>query len=93
MEEQVRARIIVKGRVQGVFFRLETQRAARRYGVYGWVRNRRDGSVEALMEGGASAVGDLVEWCKQGPPRSIVEQTDVVWEAYKGEFADFGVRY
>jgi len=93
MEEKVRARMTVRGRVQGVFFRLETQRAAQRFGVYGWVRNKPDGSVEVLIEGDAAAVHRLVEWCKLGPPQSNVGQTDLVWEVYGGAFSDFSVRY
>ena len=51
MEKQVRAHVIISGRVQGVFFRVETQRAAEQFGALGWVRNRPDGTVEAVFEG------------------------------------------
>lgn len=93
MDEKVRALVIVSGRVQGVFFRMETQRAAKRCGVCGWVRNRRNGTVEALIEGNTSAADALIEWCKKGPPHANVERVDVTWDAYTGEFSNFGIRY
>jgi acylphosphatase len=93
VKEKVRALVTVFGRVQGVFFRMETQRAAERYGVQGWVRNRRDGTVESEMEGDASAVHALVAWCRKGPPHASVDRVDVVWEPYVGESEDFGIRY
>ena len=63
----VAARLIITGRVQGVGFRLWTSREARRRGLRGWVRNRFDGSVEALVIGEAAAVDAMVEACRQGP--------------------------
>jgi acylphosphatase len=93
MDEDVRALAIVVGRVQGVFFRMETQRAAEHYGVNGWVRNKRDGTVESLMEGSRTAVDALIEWCKKGPPHANVERVDVVWDTPGGEFESFEIRY
>lgn len=61
-------RIEITGQVQGVGFRYAMRAEARRRGVSGWVRNRRDGSVEALLQGEADAVGALVDWARQGPP-------------------------
>ena len=68
MEETVRAHLIISGRVQGVFYRMETKSAADRFGVSGWVRNRRDGRVEALVEGEKQQVDALIQWCRKGPP-------------------------
>ena len=73
----VARRAVVHGLVQGVFFRDSCRREARRAGVAGWVRNEPDGSVAALFEGPASAVEEMVAWCRQGPPRARVDRVDV----------------
>ena len=73
----VARRIRVHGRVQGVFFRDSTRREAEGRGVSGWVANRDDGSVEALLEGPADAVDAVVAWCRSGPSRAEVERVDV----------------
>jgi len=93
MDTNVRARAIISGRVQGVFFRMETRRAAERYGVFGWVRNRRDGTVEALFEGDKKCVESILQWCKKGPPHSKVKDIKVSWDTYSGEFTQFEIRY
>ncbi len=92
-EKQVRTHVIVRGRVQGVCFRAETQKAAQYYGVTGWVRNRKDGTVEAVFEGNENSVVSMLEWCRKGPPRSLVEKTDVTWENYTGEFSQFRIAW
>lgn len=69
---------MVRGRVQGVFFRDTCREQARALGVTGWVRNRGDGaSVEAVFEGSEEAVRRMVAWCHHGPPRAVVESVDV----------------
>jgi acylphosphatase len=93
MEDKVRAHVIIVGRVQGVFFRLETQRAAGRYKVSGWVRNKRDGTVEALFEGEKAGVDEILEWCKQGSPGSVVERISLEWGKYTGEYPGFEITY
>jgi acylphosphatase len=93
MAEKVRAHLIITGIVQGVFFRMETQRAAEKIGVTGWVRNKRDGSVEAVMEGDRDRVDSAIDWCRQGPPRAVVHNVEVDWQTYSGEFTDFKVTY
>jgi acylphosphatase len=93
MEQNVRAHVIIAGRVQGVFFRAETQRAAQRLGVAGWVRNRSDGTVEALFEGPAATVHKAVDWCWQGSSMAHVSDVSVQWEDYTGEFDTFSVTY
>ena len=80
MEEKVRAHAAIFGRVQGVFFRMETKNTADSYGVTGWVRNRSDGSVEAVLEGDKQNVKRVLEWCKRGPNFSKVEKVNVQWE-------------
>ncbi len=93
MPDTARAHLIVTGRVQGVCFRAETQKAATRFGVTGWVRNRRDGSVEAIVEGLKTDVTALIDWCRAGPPMSQVAGVAVTWQAHRGEFGDFGIRF
>lgn len=90
---KVRAHVFVSGWVQAVFFRSETRREARKRGVEGWVRNLRDGRVEAVFEGDEDVVKELIEFCRQGPPSARVTHLDVKWENYTGEFKDFRVRY
>ena len=69
----VRYRLLISGRVQGVFFRDTLRRLAEERGVAGWVRNLPDGRVEAALEGPESDVGDLVEWARHGPRRAVVD--------------------
>ena len=91
--EKARARVIVEGRVQGVFFRHHTQAAAFRLGVRGWVKNRRDGRVEAVFEGDREKVDQIIQWCHRGPSEARVKNVIVVWEEYTEEFEDFSVTY
>ncbi len=93
MKEKVRAHAIISGRVQGVFFRMETKQAADRLGVFGWVKNRRDGTVEALFEGDRDRVDALLEWCKEGPAHAQVSDVKLDWEDYAGEFSGFDIAY
>lgn len=76
--------MLATGRVQGVFFRDTVQRAAEREGVAGWVRNTREGTLEAVFEGDGPAVERLVELCGQGPPGARVERLDVSEELEEG---------
>jgi acylphosphatase len=82
--ERIRRRVVVHGRVQGVFFRASTRDEARRAGTDGWVRNRSDGTVEAVFEGGADAVDGLVRFCRAGPRWAEVERLDVFEEPPEG---------
>ena len=77
MSQAVARRIVVHGRVQGVGFRESLRREAAREGISGWVRNRRDGSVEAMLQGEAGAVERLVAWAGDGPPGAQVTSIDV----------------
>ncbi|XP_071700228.1 uncharacterized protein [Rutidosis leptorrhynchoides] len=70
-------RVMIKGRVQGVFYRNWTVENATELGLKGWVRNRRDGSVEALFSGSADKVAEMQERCRRGPPSAIVTGLDV----------------
>ena len=85
-----RARIRVTGLVQGVYFRAELAERATALGIGGWVRNARDGSVEAVFEGGEQRVGSLIDWCRRGPAGARVDDVLVEWEEPRGE-RGFGV--
>jgi acylphosphatase len=80
----VRKRVIVHGRVQGVFFRDTTRRTAQSRGVAGWVRNNGDGSVEAVFEGPEDAVDAMVRFAREGPRGAAVEHVDVRDEEPEG---------
>lgn len=82
---------MVRGRVQGVFFRDTTRRRAAAAGISGWVSNRPDGAVEAVFEGDPQAVDELVEFCRHGPSRAEVTLVDVVEEEPEG-LSGFQVR-
>lgn len=88
----VRARLVFAGLVQGVFFRANARRVARELGLTGWVRNRSDGTVEALVEGERAAVDRLVERLKVEVEGARVDRVDAGWAAATGEFEAFDVR-
>ena len=92
MTSQRRVRLEIYGKVQGVFFRASTREKAREHGITGWVKNRRDGSVEAVCEGPDDAIDELIEWAHQGPTRARVDRVESVDEEPTGEFTDFKVR-
>ena len=82
-----RARVLVSGKVQGVFYRDTTKMEAEKRGVRGWVRNLRDGRVEAVFEGQPAAVAEMVAWCRIGSPLSrptFVDRTDEAEEGHAG---------
>jgi len=93
MAELVRARVIISGRVHGVFFRMETLEKAEKSGVSGWVKNKHDGTVEAVFEGEKALVDTVIHWCRQGPPASRVDNVKLEWEPFTGEFSGFTIRY
>jgi len=88
-----RVHVYITGRVQGVFFRAETQRAAKGFNLTGWVRNLSDGRVEALFEGEEKEVHKMLQWCHIGPPAARVEGVLTAEEPYIGEFHDFSIKY
>ena len=89
----VRVHVIVTGIVQGVFFRANTKSEADRLGVFGWVRNRIDGTVEITAEGKKDITDRLIEWCRKGPQGSVVKNVELKWEEFKGEFKSFNIIY
>ena len=80
-----RAEVVVRGFVQGVFFRAEARNRARSLGLAGWVRNAPDGSVEAVFEGEDERVESMVDWCRRGPPGARVDDVEVTWPEAQGE--------
>jgi len=88
-----RKHVVVSGRVQGVFFRGHAQREAMALGLKGWVKNRPDGRVEAVVEGDATAVSEMLRWFHQGSPMSRVDAVEVKDETPTGEFRDFRVTF
>lgn len=88
-----RAHIFVSGRVQGVFFRDHTRRWASSLDLTGWVRNTMDGRVEVLAEGDKDRIENLISRLKEGPPMAHVENVEVDWEEYRGEFIDFRITW
>jgi acylphosphatase len=92
MTEMARAHVLISGRVQGVGFRYDTRRVAQGLAVRGWVRNRADGTVEAVIEGEPERVEQMVAWCRGGSALSRVDAVEVSRGGYTGEFADFSIR-
>jgi len=91
--ERARARVIIEGRVQGVFFRQHTQEMAHRLGLTGWVKNRNDGTVEALFDGERGRIDQVIQWCHRGPSQAWVKKVTVEWEVPSGDFQDFSIAY
>ena len=87
----IRRRVVVHGFVQGVFFRDSLRRLAERNGVAGWVRNNRDGTVEAAVEGDPESVQRIVDYCRSGPRGAQVDRVDVYEEETEGA-TGFAVR-
>jgi acylphosphatase len=88
-----RVQITVRGVVQGVGFRMYTQREAARLGVRGYVRNRPDGAVEIVAEGNVGAIDHLIAWAKHGPPAAEVDNVEVTDADPAGDLSDFHIRH
>ena len=93
MNLNVKAHIIVSGRVQGVYFRGNTRKEAQKHDVSGWVQNLPNGRVEAILEGEKENVDKLIEIVKKGPSHAYVTNLEIEWLEYTGEFKDFQIRY
>ena len=85
----VRTHVFVSGRVQGVAFRHNARIRARRLGLLGWARNLPDGRVEAIFEGEKDSVDKMLEWIRKGPIFSRVDEVEINWEEFIGEFKEF----
>ena len=88
---KARARVVISGYVQGVFFRANTITRANELDLKGWVKNRWDNKVEAVFEGDQENIERVIAWCHKGPPGASVQDVSVKWEEYKGEFNTFQI--
>ena len=86
---QIRAHVLITGRVQGVCFRMYTEEEAKKRELTGWVRNLPTGQVEALFEGEQEAIEEMIAWCHKGPTAARVTKVETTWEKYCGDFTDF----
>ena len=84
---------IIKGRVQGVYFRDFTRQEAQRLGLGGWVRNLRDGTVEALITGESGKVDQMAAWLHRGSPMSLVSEVKITDRAENEIFSEFTILY
>jgi len=91
--EKARAYLFIEGRVQGVFYRAFIRELAYNLGLNGWVKNLRDGRVEAVFEGEKGLIDKAVKECYAGPPGARVADIDVKWETFIGDQKGFSVRY
>jgi acylphosphatase len=91
-QDQVRVRVKIEGRVQGVYFRASMVQQAHRLGVTGWVRNSLDGSVEAVAEGTRAKIEELIAWCRQGPAGAQVNRVELEWQPFTNEFQGFRIK-
>lgn len=88
---QKQVHLVVRGRVQGVFFRASTEAEAKRLGLVGWVKNRPDATVEVLAQGREEALHELVAWAHKGPSAARVDHVDITWTDATGHFDVFQV--
>lgn len=93
MGDKARVRVLIEGRVQGVYFRAHTRDEALARGLKGWVRNLPDGRVEALFEGDKHLLDSMLSWCRMGPRYAYVDQVEEDWQPYQGDLGDFRVVY
>ena len=91
--KQQRVRLLVSGKVQGVFFRQALKVVAKKNNVLGWVRNLKDRRVEVVLEGDNKSINLVIEWARIGPANSRVDDIEVSNEEFKNEFLTFEVLY
>lgn len=91
--EKARAHLFIEGRVQGVFYRAFTRDTAYNIGLKGWVKNLRDGRVEALFEGKKELIEKAIKECYTGPAGARISNIDVKWEPFIGDQKGFSIRY
>lgn len=83
--------LTIRGRVQGVFFRVSARDQASSLGLVGWVRNQSDGSVGVYAEGEEPALKQFIQWCRQGPAHAHVEDVDILWKRNEKQYTDFQI--
>jgi acylphosphatase len=92
-KESISVRLLIRGKVQGVYFRFNMQQVAMKNSVVGWARNLPDGNVEALLEGNKEDVNQVVQWSKIGPENARVDGVKTDYGQYTGKYKDFIIRY
>ena len=92
-KELISARLLITGKVQGVYFRFNMQQIAKKNSVVGWVRNLPDGRVEALLNGNKIDVNNVVEWSKIGPENSRVDEVKIEYGEHSREYSDFVIQH
>ena len=80
------------GKVQGVFFRANTERKAIELKLNGWVKNFKDGSVVAVFEGPKDKIKEIIKWCSKHQPYAQVKDVKISWESYRNEFDEFEIK-
>lgn len=90
--KKINFHVIISGRVQGVWFRQSTKQKAEQLGIKGWVRNKSDGTVEAVFEGETEAVSKMIDWCHQGPNLSKVKDVKTTRREVTEGLEDFSVK-
>lgn len=93
MKNNKSIKVNIQGRVQGVFFRVYTQKAAIKFGLNGYVKNMPDGSVEAVIQGPEEKVDQMIEWCWKGSPMSAVTNVAVLPADHEQSYTDFDITY
>ena len=88
-----RLEVVIKGNVQGVFFRYNTQLKARKLSLTGWVKNMPDGTVHAVFEGDSDKLNDILKFCENGPKMAEVSKVIAEYKTPTKEFKDFEIRY
>ena len=91
MTEYLRLHVFISGKVQGVYYRQNTTTRAQELNISGWIRNLKNGKVEAVFEGEKSNVNKLLEWCYSGPKNAIVSNIEIVNEPFKKEYPNFQI--
>ncbi len=89
--EKKRVQLIIRGKVQGVFFRASTKDKANELRLTGFVMNRGDGTVEVVAEGDEDQLHKLVDWCREGPDLSHVKDVQLDWQTYIAQFEEFTI--
>ena len=92
MGKKTRVHVLISGKVQGVWYRASTQAKAQQLGITGWVRNTRDGKVEAVFEGDEATIQQMILWCHQGPPQAKVNTVEVREQPSSDSFHEFFIR-
>lgn len=91
--DKARSHVFIEGRVQGVCYRAFTRDIAYSLGLNGWIKNLRDGRVEALFEGKKDLIEQVIKKCFDGPPGSMVTNIKVKWEKFIGDLKGFTIRF